>query len=159
MKHISEKTYRFVFLIGIAIKGVISVGEIALGVLFYSFDYTTLMKWMFYLTGDELTETNRDVFWKYTLHAMSGFSATPQSVWAFIFVSHGIVKTFLAIGLLKNVRWIYPASAIVFTLFVIYQCYQLTYAPSFLLAAITVFDIILIWLITREYRRVSPAAK
>ena len=104
---------------------------------------------------DELIEAPRDPFWHFVTQSLHGFSSTPQAVWAFIFLSHGIVKTLLAIGLLKNIRWIYPASAIVFALFVIYQCYQYIYAPSFLLIAITVFDIVLIGLILHEYRRHS----
>ena len=46
----------------------------------------------------------------------------------------------------------YPSSAAIFGLFVIYQIYSMFFIPSLLLAALTVFDIILIILILHEYR-------
>jgi len=153
MKYISEKTYDAIFWIGIGIKGAISVGELALGTLLLFFDYGALIKFATFFTGDELSETPRDAFWSYVAHGLSGFTNTPQGVWAFIFLSHGIIKTFLLIGIWKEVRWAYPASAIVFGLFAMYQVYQYIYTPSLLLITITVFDVVLIGLIMHEYGR------
>ncbi|HEX4104079.1 MAG TPA: DUF2127 domain-containing protein [Candidatus Paceibacterota bacterium] len=152
MAIVSEKTYHRVFWGGIIIKGLISVGELLLGVLFLFFSYATLFSVAVALTGDELTESPRDPLWNLAVHSFNGFTATPQAIWAFIFLSHGIVKTFMIVGLIKDWLWIYPVSAIVFAAFAAYQIYQYTYAPSFFLIAITVFDVILIGLILHEYR-------
>ena len=152
MKSISEKTYRVFFWIGISTKGAIGVAELILGIVFYYFSYAQLANVAFFLTGDELTESSRDAVWRFAAHAMNGFSGTSQAVWAFIFLSHGIIKIALAVGLIKKIRWTYPAAAMIFSLFVVYQCYQYSFAPSFLLAAITVFDVAVIWLIVHEYK-------
>ncbi len=152
MKFLSEKTYHILFWIGIIVKGIISIGEITFGIAFYVWDYPTLLKIAFFLTGDELTEAPRDVFWRYAVHGFNGFLNTPQAVWAFIFLWHGIIKTLLTIGIVKDMLWVYPVSAVIFGLFAIYQCYQFIYAPSFLLVAITAFDVVLIGLILHEYR-------
>lgn len=156
MAHIAERTYRKLFWIGIGIKALISAGELAAGFLFLIFDeariYALISKLAYLVTGDELTESVRDPFWQYLVHVAKGFLNTPQAVWAFIFLSHGIVKMLLLGGIYKNIKWAYPATAYVFALFVVYQCYQYFLAPSVLLLIITAFDIALIFLITHEYR-------
>jgi uncharacterized membrane protein len=152
MKFLSEKNYRILFIASIIVKALTGAGEIVLGFMFYYFNYAQLAKIAFFLTGDELTEPTRGIFWQYVARAAHEFSATGQSVWAFIFLSHGIIKIALAIGLMKKIHWTYPIAAVIFGLFVIYQCYQYTYAPSFLLAAITIFDILVIWLVMHEYK-------
>jgi uncharacterized membrane protein len=151
MKLFAEKTYRFLFKAGVVIKGLISLAEIVagIGVLFVS--YETINRALFNTFGNELIENPNDIFWNFIFREFKNFSATPQGVWAFIFLSHGIVKIFFVGGLWKGKLWAYPASAIIFTFFVAYQCYQLVLTPSVLLELITIFDIALIALITREY--------
>ena len=153
MKAISEKTYYLYFRIGIILKGAIAVGELAIGCAFALFDYATLKQIAFALSGDELSESPRDLVWNYVVQALHGFTTTPQSIWAFIFLSHGIIKIFLIIALLRDKLWAYPASAVVFTLFIVYQCYQLSLTPSFILWIITILDIVVVGLIIHEYRR------
>lgn len=155
MKLLSEKAYRLLFWIGISTKGFIGICELILGVMFYYLSYAQLSNIAFFLTGDELSESSRDIFWRYATHALDGFNGTSQTIWAFIFLSHGLIKIALAIGLIKKVRWTYPAAAVIFGLFVVYQCYQYTVAPSFLLAVITLFDVVVIWLIVHEYKTKS----
>jgi len=158
VKFISEKTYDALFWIGVAIKGLISAGEIIAGTILCFWNYETLIKTASFFTGDELMENPRDLVWSIVTHGLNGFMNTPRPVWAFIFLSHGIIKSILIAGILKNIRWIYPASAVVFGLFALYQCYQFIYAPSALLVLITLFDVFLIALIMHEYRKKGPAA-
>jgi uncharacterized membrane protein len=56
---------------------------------------------------------------------------------------------------LKNQLWAYPASLVVLGLFMIYQIYQIIIGHSALLIALTLFDMIIMWLIWHEYRLVS----
>jgi len=149
---IPEITYRRVFWGGIIIKGLISAGELVLGFLFIFFSYDTLLRVATGLTGDELAEAPHDPLWNLVVHSFNGFTATPQIVWAVILLSHGIIKTFMIVGLMKDWLWIYPWSAAVFAGFAVYQMYQYTFAPSIFLVAITVFDVILIALILHEYK-------
>lgn len=126
-KFVSEKTYHLLFEAGVVIKGVVTVAEIILGVLFY------------YLSAQVLAP-------------VLGLIGNSQPFWAFIFFSHGIVKLFFIGALLKKKSWAYPASAAVFSLFVIYQVYTLFYVTSLFLGLFTIFDILLIVLILHEYR-------
>src|SRR5258708_4952625 len=126
MKPISEKTYRLAFDVGVIIKAIISIGEIVSGIVLSFVSYETIHQIIFNIFGGELAEDPRDLVGRYIAGAFRDFSATPQSVWIFILLSHGIVKIFLVGGLWRGKLWAYPASAVIFTLFVIYQFYQLT---------------------------------
>ena len=152
MKLLSEHFYHRIFRWGVVGKAIISAGEIAAGLLFIFVSYNTLRNWAFAIFGGELNEAPSDSLWNYFATEAHRFAATPQAVWAFIFLSHGIVKMFLVGGLWREKLWAYPTSAIIFAGFVAYQFYQMTYTPSLALWAITIFDIILIALILHEYR-------
>lgn len=79
-------------------------------------------------------------------------SLASEKVWAFVFLSHGIVKLLLIFGLWKEKIWAYPTSAAVFSAFILYQTYQLTFAWSIFLLLITVLDAIIVALVLYEYK-------
>jgi uncharacterized membrane protein len=67
-------------------------------------------------------------------------------------LSRGLVKFALVVALLKNQLWAYPSSLVVLGLFVVYQMYQIATAFSALLVFLTIFDLIVIWFIWKEYQ-------
>lgn len=152
MKPTSRKIHHSLFLAGIILKTLIGIGEAVFGLAFAFLNYDTLHRIVLKFVGEELTENPLDFIWAHVLQGLHGFFATPQSVWAFIFLSHGIVKIFLLTGLWRNKTWAYPASVIAFTFFIIYQFYQLFFTPSDILWLITIIDIAVVLLIINEYR-------
>ena len=152
MKPFPEKDYRALFKITVILKGLISVGEIVLGLVLAFVSYGTLRSAAFALFGGEFAETSPNLIWGFAIKGFHGFFATPQSVWVFIFLSHGIVKLVLIVALLRNKLWAYPWSAAVFTFFVVYQIYQIALAPSLALFSVTIFDAMVIALVLHEYR-------
>ena len=81
------------------------------------------------------------------------FSPSSERFAAIYLVMHGIVKIGLVLGLLKGQRWAYPTALVVFAAFVVYQIYQFQITHAVLLIPLTIFDLVVIWLIWREYRR------
>lgn len=136
---IRERTYHLFFEIGVIIKAAIAVAETLAGIFLLAANPATVNGAILRLIGGGFLTPER------------------QSFWAFIALSHGIVKLALVAGLLKHKLWSYPASAAVFTLLVAYQIYDLIFSASVLLALVTVFDIVVILLILHEYRRRRPA--
>lgn len=47
----------------------------------------------------------------------------------------------------------YPASLVVMTLFIAYQVYRYTYTHGIGLIFLTLFDLVVMWLVWHEYRR------
>jgi uncharacterized membrane protein len=84
-----------------------------------------------------------------------GFSFTPGVTNWFLFlylVGHGVINMFLVISLLKKKMWAYPLSLVIFGSFVAYEAWQVYFSHSPFLAAFTIFDLAVIWLIWKEYR-------
>ena len=104
------------------------------------------------ITQDELIEDPHDIIATHLLSLARNFSVSSKHFYAFYLLSHGIVKIFLVIGLLKKRLWAYPASLIVMALFITYQLYRFFYTGSFGLIVLTVFDLILMVLIWHEYK-------
>lgn len=152
MQLLTEKNYHRFFEWGVIAKTIIAVGETVLGILLYVVSTATLNAMIYAVIGGELGEVPRDAIWSFFLRGFEGVSGGAQSFWAFIFLTHGAVKLFLLVGLLKKKLWAYPASAVVFALLAIYQIYTLTLGPDLLLELITLLDIIVIVLILHEYR-------
>lgn len=163
-KHAYEKTLHALFNAGIIVKAIDSLGEIALGLLFYFLGAPTINRIVMAVFGDELTEQPRGAVWNFLFHGWHGVSNGGQYFLAYIFLAHGLAKISLVIGLVKDKMWIYPLAAMTFALFAFYQAYHIiAVSPSLLLSVLTVFDAIFVVLIIHEYRyqkenrRLQPA--
>ena len=64
------------------------------------------------------------------------------------------MKLLLVVDLLRDKLWSYPASLIVFGLFIVYQLYRYSYTHGAGLIVLSVFDIVVMGLIWHEYRLV-----
>jgi uncharacterized membrane protein len=72
---------------------------------------------------------------------------------ALYLLSHGVVKIVLVIEVLRNHLWAYMALIIVTGLFVVYQVYRIADSFSISLFLLTIFDLVIIYLTQKEYRR------
>lgn len=147
-----EAVIRDVFYVSLVFKGLNAAAETLLGVLLLFTDVTAIAQTYIHT---ELVEDPGD----YIANSLQGFagSVSPQSQTfaALYLLSHGIVKGLLVIGLLRNKLWAYPASLAVFSLFIAYQVIKWMSTHSPLLVALTVFDLVVMWLIWHEYRRIK----
>jgi len=152
MKLFSEKNLHTFFDAGIIIKLIDSIGEVILGILFLTVSADTMNRVTNAIFGDEITEQPLRAIWNFTLHSFAQISNNSQNFLAFIFISHGIVKLILIVGLAKDKLWVYPLAAVAFTGFGLYQIYQLTVAPSVIITILTILDALFVALIIHEYR-------
>jgi len=108
------------------------------------------------LVQGKLSADPDDFLANYILDIASRF--TPGATNLFLFwylLGHGVINLFLVVMLVKKKMWAYPLSLAIFGLFVVYEGWQLYFSHSLLLAAFTVFDLAVIWLVWKEYRYVS----
>ena len=63
---------------------------------------------------------------------------------AFYLLSHGAVKLWVIIGLMRERLWYYPVALVIFTLFIVYQIHRYTLTHSVSLLLITVIDLVVI---------------
>ena len=156
---IAERNFHRAFEIGVLLKGahalIECLGGLALAVVSTGWIVGTIGR----LTQAELIEDPHD-FLATHLAAFAGqFSASTQNFYAFYLLSHGVVKLALVVGLLKGKLWAYPASLVVLLFFIAYQVYRYSYTHSLGLVVLTLFDLLVMYLVWHEYRVVRQARR
>lgn len=147
-----ENKIHFAFEVGLLIKGLHSFLEIIGGVLIFLITKSYIIEAVLSLTQEELSEDPKDLIAHYLITASNNFSINSQHFIALYLLSHGVIKLFLIVGLLRKKLWAYPASLVVFSLFIFYQLYRYYYTHSLWLLIFTLFDVLIIWLTWHEYK-------
>jgi len=140
----------------LVLKGLDGLLELVGGILLIVISPTTINHLAQQLTQHELSQDPND-FIAHRLLRLTANLHNTQLFGALYLLTHGSVKIIIVIGLFRRQRWAYPVAFVFLGGFVIYQVYRLTYAPSAGLAVLTAFDLLIIWLTWREYRRMKAA--
>ena len=148
----TERRLHELFEVGIILKGLNALVEVVLGLVLL---FTNVVDIVQVLVQNELVEDPGD-FLATHLQGLSGsLSPQTQTFAALYLLSHGLIKGFLVAGLLRNKLWAYPASLAVLALFVAYQVIKYVESYSLPLLLLTLFDLVVMWLIYHEYRHRS----
>jgi len=140
------------FEVTVVLKGLDGLLETVGGLLLLLVSPSSLNSLAARLTQHELSRDPHDWFAHRLLHATANLDHT-RTFGALYLLSHGVAKIVLAVALLRRQRWAYPATLVFLGAFVVYQIYRMTYAPSVGLALLTAFDLAIMILTWREYRR------
>jgi uncharacterized membrane protein len=148
----NEHRIHQIFQISIILKGAHALIESAGGIVLYLISTDSILALVNRITQEELLEDPHDFLATRLLHMAQDFSVANKSFYAFYLLSHGLVKLWLVVGLLRNRLWSYPASLVVMTAFIVYQLYRFSYTYSVGLILLTIFDVFVIVLIWHEWR-------
>jgi uncharacterized membrane protein len=140
------------FVFGMWVKAIDGVLEIVGGFLLLVINPATLNQFVVGLTQHELVEDPHDVIATTLRHSIAQLSANMQLFASFYLIVHGLIKVGLVAGLLRGKRWAYPAAIAFLAVFIVYQCYRLSYQFSVGLLLLTLFDGVIIALTWHEYR-------
>ncbi|MGA3150469.1 MAG: DUF2127 domain-containing protein [Candidatus Saccharimonadales bacterium] len=146
-KTATDKAFR----IGLYLKGLDGLLEALGGILLLLITPDEINRWAARLTQGELSEDPHDFIANHILKTAHGLSGTSLTFGAAYLLSHGIVKLVLVVEVLRNHLWAYVALITVTSLFVVYQVYRISYKFSVGLIALTIFDLIIIYLTGKEY--------
>ena len=150
----NERIIHRVFEVSILLKALHALVECAGGIALYAVSSDTIVSLVRAMTQSELVEDPNDYVATHLLSMAQDMSISSKSFYAFYLLSHGLVKLALAVGLLANRLWAYPATLAALVLFIIYQVYRYSYTHALGLIILTVFDIFVLWLVWHEYRLV-----
>lgn len=152
MKKLSFKEQGFydAFLITVVIKGVDGLLEIALGFLLMFTD--TFSDVVFFLTNDAIIDDPNNYFATH-LRAFASQSHHAFVIGGLYLVAHGVLKTFISASLWRNYSWAYPAAMAILGLFIFYEIIGILAHGSIPLMCLSAFDIAMLWLVGREYRK------
>ena len=151
-KFLDEKRIHLIFEISLLVKGVFAGFEIIGSFLVYFVPRHFVVGIVAMLTQSELAEDPRDLVANYLLHAAQHISVGAQHFAALYLLSHGAVKLWLIVGLLRERLWYYPTALVVFAAFIGYQLYRFSFTHSPFLIFLTVVDLIVIVLTWHEFR-------
>ena len=147
-----EKRIHQIFVVSVLFKGAHALIEIVSGLALYLVSTKTIVSTINRWSYDELVEDQHDWIATHLLEFSKHFSVAEHHFYAFYLLSHGLVKSVLVWGLLRQKLWAYPASFVVFSLFIAYQLYRFSYTHDFMLILLSIFDLFVIYLAVHEYR-------
>jgi uncharacterized membrane protein len=154
MKFNLQTLWHRAFSIGVILKGIDGILELAGGIALLVTSRPFIRHTVTFLTHEELIEDPHDFFANLLVHLSQHLSIHSQHFAGIYLLGHGVIKTGLAVGLLRGALWSYPAALIFLAAFIVYQVYRITYSHSIILLLVTVFDLIVLTLVWHEWRRV-----
>jgi len=149
---VEEKNIHLAFEVSLFLKAVFAVAEIVTGIGAYFVTQQLVFRLVERITREELFEDPRDAVANYLFQSAQHFSVSTRNFTALYLLSHGVIKLWLIIGLLRARLSYYPVAMAVFGLFIVYQLYRFSATHSPWLLLITVVDVVVIGLTWHEYR-------
>jgi uncharacterized membrane protein len=154
-KLLAEKNIHLVFEMSLIFKGLFALLETIGGIAAYVVSQRALLDLVHAITQAELAKDPRDLVANYFLHLAQNLSLSAQHFTALYLVSHGVIKLWLIIGLLREKLWYYPIAIVVFGLFIAYQLYRYSFTNSVWLLVLSAVDVAVIALTWHEYQYLS----
>lgn len=148
---VPEGDIRRVFQISLWLKAAHSLLEVLAGLALAFVSHHLVVRIVSALTAAELLEDPRDLVANALRQVAEGFTTDAQSFAAWYLFSHGSIKLVLVGAVLANRVWAYPAFIVAMIGFILYQGYRMSLDLTFVLAAITVLDLIVLVLAWHEY--------
>ncbi len=140
------------FRVSLILKGADAALETAGGVLFLLVSPSALGRIVVALTQHELSEDPGDPVVGLLRHAAEHFGGA-RLFGAVYLLSHGVSKIVLIAEIFRGRLWAYPAMLVLLAAFIGYQSYRLTRVFTVGMLALTLFDVIVVWLTWREFGR------
>jgi uncharacterized membrane protein len=142
------------FRAGLLLKGLDGLLECIGGIFLLLVKPEQINSWAGYLTQGELSRDPNDFIANHILKSAHQLTGASLLFGALYLLSHGIVKLVLVVEVLREHLWAYTALIIVTAVFVVYQVYRLILDGFSLgLFLLTIFDLVIIYLTQKEYRR------
>jgi uncharacterized membrane protein len=157
-KESSQKSNVFntIFDIGVVIKGIDGLAELLAGIALLvspSLVHTVLSG----IAGANSGRVHVPHLVAQYVARLDDQLAASGLVFLIIFLlTHGIVKLALVYCLLKKIVRAYPIALAILVAFLVYQVYVFIQTPSLSMAVFCILDVVIVGLVWREYRILSP---
>jgi len=148
---IKEKNIFKIFEIGLILKGLNAIAEIAGGFFIWFVNKAYIITFVLDFTRPELSDDPKDYLANFIVNSAATFSTSSQSFFAFYLIVHGFIKIFLIVNLFRKRLWAYPVSIFIFTVFIIYQAYEYYLNNSPWILFLIFFDILIVLMTTYEF--------
>jgi len=158
---LERKIEHRLFLLSVWTKGIAGFIETIAGLLLLFIPKSGLNAFVIFLTAPELAEDPTDHVAILLQRIVQELGADTKFFASSYLIVHGLIKVFLVAGLLGGRLWSYSVSLWFLAAFIAYQTCRFLFTHSLWLIALNVIDLIVAFLIWREYqiRKVSRAVQ
>ncbi|MFA6215197.1 MAG: DUF2127 domain-containing protein [Patescibacteria group bacterium] len=150
----SRNILHLIFEGGVIIKGIDGLLETIGGFLLLAISPKLIDFFTAWITLHELVEDPNDLVANWLVNALQTTTISAQIFAAVYLLIHGLAKIILAVSLLKEKVWAYPATVIFLLVFIFYQIYRFSYSYNLGFVILTFFDTLILVLTWREYKQV-----
>lgn len=153
-KHIEGRhgPWHWLFESTLLLKAVFAALEAAAGLGLWLVPNGQIHRLAAWLGQRELIEDPDDPMTLRLARVLDGFSDGAQHFYAFYLMSHGLIKLVIVILLMRRIAFAYPLGIAVFAGFVVFQTERFLVTHSPFLLALTLLDLVIIYLTWREWR-------
>lgn len=148
-----EQTIYKLFELSLLGKSVFAVLDLLGCVLLSIFGTNPFVRLVTWLAQGELVEDSNDILANFFLRFSQHYSPGRPMFLIIYLGTHGLINGMLVFGLRQHKHWAYPFALSTLGLFLLYQLYRITLQFSPWLMALTVFDVMVVWLIWHDYRK------
>lgn len=144
-----------VFELTILLKAIDGVLEIIGGLLLFIVKPASIAAWVAYLTQHELSQDPSDFVASHVLHSAQTFAAATSLFAGLYLLTHGITKIILVVEILRGHLWAFRGMVVFLGVSIAYQLYRIMHRPSWSLALLTLFDVLVAYLTLKEESRIK----
>jgi uncharacterized membrane protein len=141
----------------LVIKGVFAAAEAAAGIGLFALPNDHISTFAGWLARYEIAHDRHEWLVGALERGLAGFSIQSQHFYAWYLTAHGLLKLVMVFLLARKVSWAYPASIVVLAGFIAYQTQQWLETGSMPLLLLTLFDVLVVALVLREWRAIRAA--
>ena len=142
--------------ISLALKGLMALAEVISGVALMAIGTGTVARFVDWMVRNELTADPTDPIGVTVHHIANSLSMDTHNFFAWYLICQGMVKVLTIFALSRGHRWFFPVGAAILGAFVVYQLIHIWLNFSGVLLVLTLFDIVVVTLVMREYRALTP---
>ena len=150
-----KRIFHDAFDISVYLKLANATLEILGGFIFLFEEPSKINSLILRLTQHELIQDPKDLVANFLRHQAASLTISGEIFTALFLLSHGIIKVFLLVALLKRKLWAYPTAIAVFLGFIAYQLYQYSVGGNIWLIALSVLDLAVVILTLVEYNNIK----
>lgn len=133
-----EKRIHQIFQVTVALKGLHGLVEVIGGIALALFSTDAILRLLYHLDKHQIVARH--------------FSTGEHHYYVWFFLSHGALNLAVAIGLLLEKLWAYPAAVVILVLFIVLQMHRFFHVHDPGLLVFSILDVIVIALAVHEYR-------
>jgi uncharacterized membrane protein len=135
----------------LVLKGLDGLIEVFGGIMLWVLGPGRIINGIYRITQDKISENPHELVATHLRSAASHISVSGDHFMAAYLLINGVVKVVVVLAVLRGKLWAYPLAMAIFGCLVAYQLYRFTFTHGIGLILLSAFDLLLIWLVWREY--------